>query len=39
MKVENVMTRNVRSCHPETNPSQAAALMWGLRFRRDAGGG
>ena len=32
MKVENVMTRNVRSCHPETNLSQVAALMWDYDF-------
>jgi CBS domain-containing protein len=32
MKVENVMTRNVRSCHPETNLSLVAALMWDYDF-------
>jgi CBS domain-containing protein len=28
MKANDVMTRNVKSCHPETNLSQVAALMW-----------
>ena len=32
MKVENVMTRNVKSCHPETNLSQVAAFMWDYDF-------
>ena len=32
MKVENIMTRNVRSCHPETGLSQVAALMWDYDF-------
>ena len=32
MKVENVMTRSVKSCHPETNLSQVAALMWDYDF-------
>jgi hypothetical protein len=26
MKAKDVMTRNVKSCHPETNLSQVAAL-------------
>ena len=28
MKVEDVMTRDVASCRPETNLAEAAALMW-----------
>lgn len=32
MKVEDVMTRNVKSCHPETNLSQVVALMWDYDF-------
>jgi CBS domain-containing protein len=32
MKVEDVMTRNVKSCRPETNLSQVAALMWDYDF-------
>jgi hypothetical protein len=28
MKAEDVMTRNVQSCHPETNLAQVAAIMW-----------
>lgn len=32
MKAEDVMTRNVKSCRPETNLSQAAALMWDYDF-------
>ena len=32
MKEEDVMTRNVRSCHPETNLSHVAALMWDYDF-------
>jgi CBS domain-containing protein len=32
MKAEDVMTRNVKSCRPETNLSQAAALKWDYDF-------
>jgi CBS domain-containing protein len=32
MKVEHVMTKNVRSCHPETNLSYVAAKMWDYDF-------
>jgi CBS domain-containing protein len=32
MKVADVMTRNVKSCHPETNLSHVAALMWDYDF-------
>ena len=32
MKAEDVMTRNVKSCRPETNLSQVAALMWDYDF-------
>ena len=32
MKAEDVMTRNVKSCRPETNLSQAVALMWDYDF-------
>ena len=32
MKVEDVMTRNVKSCRPETNLSQVAAQMWDYDF-------
>jgi CBS domain-containing protein len=32
MKVEHVMTKNVSSCHPETNLSYAAAKMWDYDF-------
>jgi CBS domain-containing protein len=32
MKVEDIMTRNVKSCRPETNLSQVAALMWDYDF-------
>ena len=32
MKVEDVMTRNVKSCRPETSLSQVAALMWDYDF-------
>ncbi len=32
MKAKDVMTRNVKSCHPETNLSQVAALMWDYDF-------
>jgi CBS domain-containing protein len=28
MKVQEVMTRNVQSCRPETNLARAATLMW-----------
>jgi CBS domain-containing protein len=28
MKVQDIMTRNVVVCHPETNLAKAAALMW-----------
>jgi CBS domain-containing protein len=32
MKVEHVMTRNVKSCHPESNLSYVAAKMWDYDF-------
>jgi CBS domain-containing protein len=32
MKVEHVMTRDVRSCHPEANLSYVAAKMWDYDF-------
>jgi CBS domain-containing protein len=32
MKVEDVMTRNVKSCRPEDNLSQVTALMWDYDF-------
>jgi CBS domain-containing protein len=32
MKVEHVMTKNVRSCHPEANLSYVAAKMWDYDF-------
>jgi CBS domain-containing protein len=32
MKVEHVMTRNVKSCHPEANLSYVAAKMWDYDF-------
>jgi CBS domain-containing protein len=32
MKAEDVMTRDVKSCRPETNLSQVAALMWEYDF-------
>jgi CBS domain-containing protein len=32
MKVEHIMTKNVRSCHPETNLSYVAAKMWDYDF-------
>ena len=28
MKAEDIMTRNVQFCHPETNLAQVAAIMW-----------
>jgi CBS domain-containing protein len=28
MKAEDIMTRNVQTCRPESNLAQAAALMW-----------
>src|SRR5262245_8275542 len=28
MKVQDVMTRSVKSCGPDTNLAQAAAIMW-----------
>ena|SRR5262245_58075685 len=28
MKVQDVMTRNVKSCRPESNVDQAAMMMW-----------
>lgn len=28
MKVQDVMTRNVKSCRPETNLAAAASMMW-----------
>ena len=32
MKVEDIMTRNVKSCRPENNLSQVIALMWDYDF-------
>ena len=32
MKVEEVMTRNVQSCYPETNLAEAAMQMWSGDF-------
>jgi len=32
MKVEDVITGNVKSCRPEANLSQVAALMWDYDF-------
>jgi CBS domain-containing protein len=32
MKVQDVMTRNVKSCHPESSLAQAAVLMWDYDF-------
>jgi CBS domain-containing protein len=32
MKVQDIMTRNVKSCHPESSLAQVAALMWDYDF-------